>query len=181
MSSPAPDPDLEIVEATENDEHISSLPSLNLCDTTVVTFDVRRRLECLVHDLRRFSKDSGATSRIEKANIYPFCIGPPYLSLAASEALLNLTLSNNSTVREYLGGIAARKGYHFCTSHTLAPALATIFNLDDEVDIKSSFKEYHSRFSSAARFCGNEAALKTTISENSEAIEKKKRKNKRND
>ena len=181
MSSPAPNRDLEIIEATENDENISSLPSLNLSDATVITFDVKCRLECLVHDLRRFSKDSGAMSRVEKANIYPFCIGPPYLSLAASEALLNLTLSNNSTVREYLGGMAGGKGYHICTSHTLAPALATIFNLDDDFDVKSSFKEYHSRFSSAARFCGNEAALETTISENSVAIEKKRRKNKRND
>ena len=180
MGSPAPDLDLEIIEATEHDENISPLPSLNLSDATVVTFDVKCRLECLVYDLRRFSKDSGAMSRVEKANIYPFCIGPPYLSLAASEALMNLTLSNNSTVREYLASMMRGKGYHICTSHTLAPALATIFNLGDDFDVKSSFKEYHSRFSSAARFCGNEAALEMTISENSATI-KKKRKNKRND
>jgi hypothetical protein len=174
MNFPTPS---EMIETTEHDETNSSLPSLNLPDPTIVTFDIKCRLECLVYDLRRFSKDSGAMSRVEKANIYPFCIGPPYISLAASEVLLNLTLSNNLIVREYLGGLAGGKGYHICTSHTLAPALAMIFNLSDDFDVKSSFKEYHSRFSSAARFCENEAALETTISENSVVI---KRKNKRN-
>jgi hypothetical protein len=157
MSVESPKP--ELPEATENDENDISLPSLNFLDTRLISFEVKCRLECLVHDLRQFKSDPRAMSQVEKANLYPFCFGPPYLSPATGEALLNLILSNNSTLREYLGGMAGRKGYHICTSHTLAPALTEIFNLDEDFEAKSSFKRYYSRFSAAARSCGDGAVL----------------------
>jgi hypothetical protein len=116
-------PDFETTETTGHDEMNPILHSLNSKDAMHLPFDVKCRLECLVYDLQRFKSDPGVMSRVEKANLYPFCFGPPYLSQAAGEALLNLTLSNNSTVQECLSGIAGGKGYYVCTSHTLAPAL----------------------------------------------------------
>jgi hypothetical protein len=177
MSVEAPNP--EVTETVENDESNFAFPSLNP-DAAVITFDVKCRLGCLVHDLQRFKSDSGAMSRVEKANLYPFCFGPPYLSPATGEALLDLILSNKSAVRVYLGGMAGEKGYHICTSHTLAPALAKIFNLGDDFDVKSSFKQYYSRFCSAARYCGDGPALEElTNSDTSAESEKKKSKSKR--
>ena len=170
----------EINEALETDAGDDNLSSVHLSENATIYFDIKCRLECLVHDLRRFKSDSGAMSRVEQANMHPFCFGPPYLSPSAGETLLNLALSDNSSVREYLGGMAGGKGYHICTSHTLAPALVHIFELADDFDTKSSFKQYYSRFCSSARYCRDMVDFdQATNSERHAGSEKKKNKGKR--
>ena len=178
MTSPAQD---QTTESTENNETITSPPSINLADAALVTFDVKSRLECLVHDLRRFKSDSKAMSRVEKANMYPFCFGPPYLSPTMGETLLDLKLSNGYTVRQYLGRMALRKGYELCASHTVAPALVAIFHIDVGFDEKQSFKDYYSQFCAAARNLGNaDPCAQSSMSENTPASgEKKSKKNRK--
>jgi len=118
-----------------------------------------RRLQSLIYDLQRYSKDSAASARIDKANIHPFCLGPPYLSLTLADTLLDQKMRHHTTVREYLGDLLEGKGYFVCTSHTLAPELAKIFGIQDTFVNESSFKEFYARFCGAARFCGEEVAL----------------------
>jgi hypothetical protein len=62
------------------------------------------------------------------------------------ETLLDLKLSNGYTVRQYLGRIALGKGYELCASHTLAPALVAMFQIDLGFDEKRSFKDCYSHF-----------------------------------
>ena len=176
MTSPAPD---QTTEATENNEIIISPPSINLADVALITFDVKSRLECLVHDLRQFKSDSKAMSRVDKANIYPFCFGPPYLSPTMGDTLLDMKLSNGYTVRQYLGRMALGKGYELCASHTLAPALVAIFHIDLGFDEKQSFKDYYLQFCASVRNSGNEApCAQSSRSENTPASgEKKTKKN----
>jgi hypothetical protein len=178
MASPTPD---QTTEATETDEIITSPPSIDLADAALVTFDLKSRLECLVHDLRRFKNDSKAMSRVEKANMYPFCFGPPYFSTAMGETLLDLKLSNGYTVRQDLGRIALGKGHELCTSHTLAPALIAMFQIDLGFDEKRSFKDYYSQFCASARNSGNEVPrAQSRRSENTPASgEKKTKKNRK--
>ena len=121
--------------------------------------DGLRRLQSLIYDLQRYSKDSAASMRIDKANIHPFCLGPPYLSLTLANTLLDQILSHHTTVRQYLGNILEGKGYFVCTSHTLAPELAKIFGIQDTFVNQSSFTDFYARFCAAARFCGEEVAL----------------------
>jgi len=163
----------------ENDENDLDIPSLHLSDDAVISFDTKCRLECLVHDLRRFKSDSAAMSRVEQANMHPFCFGPPYFSPSAGETLLNLALSDKSSVREYLGGMAGGKGYEMCTSHTLAPALVQIFNLGEDFDVKSSFKQYYPRFCSTARYCRDGVDLDKPTKSEKPAESQKKKKGKR--
>lgn len=119
-------------------------------------------------------------TRVKKANMYPFCFGPLYFSSSTGEALLELKLANSSTVREYLGGMTVRKGYEFCTSHTLVPALKAIFDIPNDFDERPSFKDYSSRFCAAARNSGDAAALEQlAIAEKTPLSGDKKNKKKR--
>jgi hypothetical protein len=153
----------------------TQLVTIKSHEAHILTTDVRCRLECLVHDLRSFSKDSAASTRVERANIHPFCLGPPYMPLEMGNMLLDLTLSNDLSVKEYLGSLVEGKGYHICTSHTLAPAIAEVFGLQDDFNNGSFFKKYYKQFCCAARKCGDEVALPTENTPESEQNTERKK------
>jgi hypothetical protein len=76
--------------------------------------------------------------------------------------------------------MAVGKGYEFCISHTLAPALKTIFDIPNDFDERPSFKDSYSRFCAAARHSGDAAALEQlAIGEKTPLSGDKKNKKKR--
>jgi hypothetical protein len=158
----------EIESQSQEQALASMLSSVNITPTPAVealqpcTADSHRRLQSLIYDLQRYSKDSAASNRIERASIHPFCLGPPYLSLNDANNFLDQIYSaadNTTTIREYLGRLLEGKGYFVCTSHTLAPALVSVFGIQEDFMNESCFKEFYARFCAAARFCGEEVAL----------------------
>lgn len=172
----------ELQDDTQDDDFC---PSLTPSEAALLTQDDKLRLQCLIQDLRRFKSDTAAEFRVQKASIYPFCLGPPYFPLTKADTLLEMTLSNHSkvkedtvkvgTVREYLANLVQGKGYEVCTSHTLAPAFLRIFGVDEGFEIRGCFKEFYGRFCGAARKCGDgEAALTTTSKEPEKSSKKKK-------
>ena len=159
----------EIESQSQEQALASMLSSVNITPTPAAealqtyTADSLRRLQSLIYDLQRYSKDSAASNRIERASIHPFCLGPPYLSLNDANNFLDHVYSaadnNTTTIREYLGGLLEGKGYFVCTSHTLAPALVSVFGIQEDFMNESCFKEFYARFCAAARFCGEDVAL----------------------
>ena len=156
------------IESQSQEQALASmLSSVNITPApaaeTSQTADSLRRLKSLIYDLQRYSKDSAASNRVERASIHPFCLGPPYLSLNDADNFLDQTYSaadnNTTTIREYLGALLEGKGYFVCTSHTLAPALVSVFGIQEDFMNESCFKEFYARFCAAARFCGEEVAL----------------------
>jgi hypothetical protein len=155
------------IESQSQEQALSSmLSSVNITAAPAAealhTADSLKRLQSLIYDLLRYSKDSAASKRIERASIHPFCLGPPYLSLNDGNDFLDQIYSaadNTTTIREYLGGFLEGKGYFVCTSHTLAPALVSVFGIHEGFMNESCFKEFYARFCAAARFCGEEVAL----------------------
>jgi hypothetical protein len=140
--------------------------------------DDLRRIQCLIYDFRCFSKNSAAENRILQANIHPFGFGPPYMTLENADALLEMKGLDDLTLRQYLTEIIDRKGYHICTSHTLAPALATFFGIETDFKNDSGFTKYYSRFSAAALVSGADVADLGGPMEISQAMKKGKERNK---
>ena len=69
------------------------------------------------------------------------------------------TTTDGVTLQEHLGELVQRKGYHLCTSHTLAPALINFFKIETDFENDIQFRFYYLRFISAAQSCDEDVVV----------------------
>lgn len=134
-----------------------------------IASDIRKKLSFLAHDMRTFSTNGKAESRLS-TSIWPHGVGPPYLAEDKVDVALSLTLSElrsparvprtqvdpigNLTLSEFITKevekvIAGRRqkqtsndvDFVLCTSHNLAPIIQEALGLEKGYHESKSFKK----------------------------------------
>jgi len=126
---------------------------------SLISMESRRRLECLLYDMRTFPSNDHAQGRLSSAKNWPYYLGSPYISAALGiEILKSKWPHKKENCKGYLEQCISLKGGKYGPS-TLAPALAAYLQIGTEFEENEAFRAYYRLFSQETELCTTDGSM----------------------